>query len=278
MVNIPPVRGNTNACVKKILMSNAAWAWEFLRRNMDYRLDFTKEHWNRPDVESLSTGTRLVIGKRRYQRARKWGLLFFADPDRSALETEVFWKPSVFPATVRVKLGDPEMETLMERENFCSVSDSVILSQLCCRRILFDSINHSRHIVLNARRYWFQLYCDSPHPLDDEAVIHFRIDGVKHSKQRMKTARQLLELHRSSGGKLSQIGARKNAVKLQESLIALDVRKNKGSYQDIARALVGDKRTDLEWENGHSALKERIRRTLVRGRKYRDGGYLSLLG
>lgn len=278
MVNIPPVRGNTDMCAKRFLMSNAAWAWEFLRRNMDYRLDFTKEHWNRPHMENLSTGTRLVIGKRRYQRARKWGLLFFADPDFTALQTEVFWKPSVFPATVRVKLGDPEIETLMERANFCSVSDSVILSQLCCRRILFDSINHSRHIVLNARRYWFQLYCDSPHPLDDEAVIHFRIDGVKHSKQRMKTARQLLELHRSSGGKLSQIGTRKNAQKLQEALIALDVNKADGSYRDIARHLVGDKQTDLEWDSGNCRLKDRARRALAMGKKYRNGDYLTLLG
>jgi len=278
MVNIPPVRGNTNACVKKILMSNAAWAWEFLRRNMDYRLDFTKEHWNRPNVESLSTGTQLITGKRRYNEARKWGLLFFADPDFTALQAEVFWKPSVFPATLRVKLGDPEFETLMERENFCSVTDSVILSQLCCRRILFDSITGSRHIVLNAGRYWLQLYCDGPHPIDDEAVIHFRIDGVKHSEQRMKTARHLLDLHRSSGGKLSQMSGRKNARKLQESLIALDVKKNKGSYQDIARALVGNERTDLEWDSANCCLKDKARRALAMGKKYRDGDYLTLLG
>ncbi|MCF6221819.1 MAG: DUF2285 domain-containing protein [Robiginitomaculum sp.] len=259
-------------------MSNAAWAWEFLRRNTDYRLDFTREYWDGPDIEHLDTGTRLIIGKRRYQRAREWGLLFFADPDRSALETEVFWKPSAFPATLRVKLGDPQMENVHGQRNFDHVADSVILSELSCRRILFDSINQSRHIVLNAPRYWYQLYCDTPHPFDDEAVIRFRIDGAKHSEQRMKTARQLLELHRSAGGKLSQIGTRKNAQKLQEAIIALDVNKADGSYRDIARYLVGNKQTDLEWDSGNCRLKDRARRALAMGKTYRNGDYLTLLG
>ena len=259
-------------------MSNAAWAWEFLRRNMDYRLDFTKEVGRRPKCRHLHTGSHLIIGKHRYERARKWGLLFFADPDLNALETEVFWKPSVLAATVRVKLGDPEAELSQVHDNFGRVTDSVILSELSCRRILFESINHSRHIVLNARRYWYQLYCDSPHPFDDEAVIRFRIDGGLHSKKRMETACDLLDLHRSSGGKLSQIGTRKNTLKLQESLIALDVRKEGGSYQDIARALVGRERTDREWESANCRLKDKARRALAMGKKYRDGDYLTLLG
>ncbi len=278
MVNLTPVRGNTAVRAKKILMSNAAWAWEFLRRNTDYRMDFTKEYWDGPDVKDFETGTRLITGTRRYQKARKWGLLFFADPDRSAMETEVFWKPSVFPATVRVKLGDPQLENEHGHTNFGGVMDSVILSELSCRRILFDSINQSRHIVLNARRYWFQLYCDTPYPINEEAVIRFRIDGAKHSEQRMKTARQLFELHRSTGGKLSQIGPRKNAQKLQEALVALDVNKADGSYRDIARYLVGAKRTDLEWDSGNCRLKDRARRALAMGKKYRDRDYLTLLG
>ncbi|PCI52871.1 MAG: hypothetical protein COB36_14285 [Alphaproteobacteria bacterium] len=258
-------------------MPNAAWAWEFLRRNKQYRKDFTKAFRDSPSVEELVTGSRLIIGKRRYQKARDWGLLFFADPDFNALTTEVFWKPSAFQSTVHVELGDPMIETKHIHSNFGCVDESVILSKLCDHRVLFESINQSLHVVLNTRYYWFQLYCDTKHPNGDEAIIRFKVDGASHSLGRIKTIEQLLNIAHETGEEINQLASANRAKVLGESITALDIKRYGGTYKDIACALVGTKRTENEWENGHSALKEKARRALVRGRKYRDGEYLSLL-
>ena len=272
-----PIGGISPACAERLLMPNAAWAWEFLRRNKQYRADFTKAFWNGPDVEELVTGSRLIIGKRRYQKARDWGLLFFADPDFNALATDVFWKPSAFQATVHVELGDPEIETKQVHSNFGCVEESVILSELCGHRVLFESINQSLHVVLNTPYYWFQLYCDTEHPNGDKLVIRFKIDGASHSLGRIKTIEQLINLAHETGDEINQLASAHRAKLFSESITALDVKKNGGGYKQIAYALVGAKRAEIEWEDGHSALKEKARRALLRGRIYRDGKYLSLL-
>ena len=256
---------------------NAVWAWEFLRRNEDYQIDYRNHFESTPKSFVLPSGSHLIVGERRYKAARKWGLLFFADPSKSAAEAGVFWKPSVFPATIPVSLRNPEREKERERLGYWDEADMVILSELCCNRYIFESIHQSRHVVLAPRRYWLQLYCDSAHPLDDNALISFRIDGAHHANKRIESMKQLLALHRSSGRKLSSISRRRGTETLAHAITALDIREKGGSYKDIARHIFGQTLVDQSWSGGHSPLKQKARRALERGRQYRDGKYLELL-
>ena len=258
-------------------MPSAAWAWDMLRENMDYRHDCIDGLKHSPKIIELESGCRLLIGNRRYEKARKWGLLFFVDPDLNALEADVFWKPSDYPATVHVRLGRPQDDIQKDNRNFGRTSDTVMLQEFCCHKTLFESINGSRHIVLKSGRYWFQLYCDSPHPIGDKALIEFRVDGGLHSNKRMNCMRQIIALHRSRGGKLSQIGYRRNTERLQKYLIALRAKKDGGDYRDIAIALMGEEYVDEVWGDGHSPLKQQVRRIYKNAEEYRNGKYLSLL-
>ena len=65
--------------------SPAGLAWEFLRRNPQYQDDFAR--WSRGDVGDP-------------ERWAKWGLTFPADPELSAGEQAIFWRPDVYPRTV----------------------------------------------------------------------------------------------------------------------------------------------------------------------------------
>ncbi|MGB0905236.1 MAG: transcriptional regulator domain-containing protein, partial [Mangrovicoccus sp.] len=162
-------------CAAEIRWPNAIWAWEFLRRNQDYRQAFERHKGLGPKQMRLPSGSQLVVGDARYEAARQWGLLYFANPGLSAFEAGVFWKPSLFAATIPVSLRDPEREKDRERYAGSDETDMVILSELCCQRLIFESVNQSRHIRLAPRRFWIQLYCDSTYPLDDNALINFRI-------------------------------------------------------------------------------------------------------
>lgn len=62
-------------------LSAADYAWEFLRRNADYRAEFERQ--GRDD-----------------EIDPRWGLRFRADPAVSAPEAEVFWRPEVAPGFV----------------------------------------------------------------------------------------------------------------------------------------------------------------------------------
>lgn len=66
-------------------LSAPALAWEFLRRNPHYQDDF--DRW-----QSGRAG-----GPRPWP---KWGLTFPADPQLSAGEQPIFWRPDVYPRTV----------------------------------------------------------------------------------------------------------------------------------------------------------------------------------
>ena len=109
-------------------------------------------------------------------------------------------------------------------------------------------------------------------------IIRFKVDGASHSLERMKTIAELINLAHSSSDKLSQLGTDKTTQMLQDSIIALDASKGGGSYRKISCALVGEKRTLEEWESGNCVLKDKARRALAMGRRFRDQDYLSLLG
>lgn len=265
------------AAPKHLRAPNAVWAWEFLRRNKEYRNDFRRHLDYLPKQFDLSSGSRLVIGDSRYAEARKWGLLFFSDPYLPASKAGVFWKPSKFPATIPVTLRNLEREQSRIRHRQTEACDLVVLSKLKCQRMMYESVNQSRHVVLMANRIWIQLYCDSNHPLEDNALIGFRIDGAKHANKRVKSMMELLRLHRSTGRKLAEIGTRQGSEKLNEAIQALDIKSKGGSYRDIARSIYGQASVNKSWSGGYSPLKQKARRALVRGRLYRDGKYLELL-
>ena len=252
---------------------NAVWAWEFLRRNEDYQIDYKNHFEDTPKSFVLPSGSHLIVGERRYKAARKWGLLFFADPSKRAEEAGVFWKPSVFPATIPVSLRNPEREKARERHENWDEADMVILSELCCNRYIFESIHQSRHVVLAPRRYWLQLYCDSAHPLDDNALISFRIDGARHANKRIESVRQLLRLHKSSGRSFRSIGYRRNVTTLRDAITALDIKAQGGTYGDISRAINAPEVLKIQ----KAAAKQKAVRALQRGELYRDGKYLELL-
>lgn len=258
-------------------MPNAAWAWEFLRRNQDYRADYARARETLPTRQTLATGSVFYIENRFEERAEKWGLLTFADPNKIALNADVFWHPEVLAGALRVKLTRPDKYI----EAGDTPSDTIILSALQTRRVMLQLSNGARHILLNGNRFWIHLYSIKRAPPDDYAVIDVRFDGAKHMGRRLDTATQLLSLHRSAGGKLSLIGRRKNAQPLRNALTAFDVwngfERPQGGLRDIAVALVGEDRVKEDWTGASRYLKDHARRARDKGTRLVGGGYQALL-
>jgi hypothetical protein len=61
-----------------------AWAWEYLRRNPEYRHDWELRAKSRRRAAARPAGAR---PRRPKDRAAPWGLLFLVDPDLNSLET-----------------------------------------------------------------------------------------------------------------------------------------------------------------------------------------------
>lgn len=258
-------------------MPNAAWAWEFLRRNAEYRRDYFSAFDALPRPSKLPTGTTFLKLEEPVPVAHKWGLLTLADPSKQAIDANVVWQPELLAGAVRIALSEVDGRKLRSSQQ----DDTIILSALKTRRIILDTANGVRHIILNGNRFWIQLFCDSDLPTSEDVEISIRLDNARYMRRRLDTAAQLLSLYRSNDGKLSLIGRRQNSNALVNALMAFDIRNGfecaKGDLKDIAEAIVGKARVNADWGVNDRALKAQIKRSLARADRLIGGGYKSFL-
>lgn len=61
-------------------LTRSRFAWEYLRRNPDYRRDWRLSAPGRPNPINLIDGTILLRARRCFARAEAWGLCIFRGP------------------------------------------------------------------------------------------------------------------------------------------------------------------------------------------------------
>jgi len=66
-------------------------------------------------------------------------------------------------------------------------------------------------------------------------------------------------------------------VFMRDALVALDARQLGATYRETAAVIHGAQRPRAAWSSTSTAMKERMRHLLARGRALRDGAYRSLL-
>ncbi|PHR54826.1 MAG: hypothetical protein COA43_16140 [Robiginitomaculum sp.] len=253
-------------------MPNAAWSWEYLRRNENYLRDWRCLRHQRPDCIALITGGILYRENGKCRLAEKWGLLFMADPTLDAVHANVFWKPRYLPSSIPISLS-PIIEGVERKYD----ESKLLLCDLKTRRVLFETIDRTRHIRLCGERFWIQLFCKDNKLVGENGYVSIHMLGDNGSLRTMDSATQLLSLYRNAGGKIGCIGRVKNPTKHIESIIALDIHAKGGSFRDIAVAFEGVNYVRDNWFSTGCRLKDRAKTCLRRGQEYVDGKYLELL-
>ena len=254
----------------RVIISDAAWAWEGLRRNKGYRRAWARYDRARPHICDARTSLRYVRLERPYLEAEVFGLITFADPEHSASEVPVFWRPNLLRRTLSVSLSVNEKKT---RSGFS-------LSSLKCCPTVLDTIDGERHIRLGGHNFWIQMVSQDITKLDDDTSIEVKLTGSCDLPQRISSIEQLFSLHRSESGAPAPVKRPPNRDKLLEGLLAWDVYDGKpgqkGTLKDVAIALFGEERITHEWGHNRS-LKDRAIRARDRGRAFVEGGYCDLL-
>lgn len=212
----------------------------------------------------------------RYRDAEAFGLLCFADPDVTAVEANIFWRPDLLAGSLRVQLEPKEFDATSKSEPH----DEIVLSALKTRRTLLETCDGIRHILLSGDRFWVQLFCEKPRMVGEDSIVKIRIDGAQHAMRRLDTAAQLLSLHRSIGGSLSLIGRRKKPTSIIRALGAYDIyhgfERPKGELEDVAAFITGNERVAQDWTKDRN-LRVQTRRWIERGEEFVRNGYRDLL-
>ncbi len=258
----------------KIIMSDAAWAWEGLRRNPEYNIAWNRHRFEPMEVADTNLGLRHIRLNKPYLEAETYGLIAFADPELPASEAPVFWRPNLLIGTVKVHLDTAKNG---------SVDGFSLASLKCCPTVL-DTADGVRHIRLGGHRFWIQLITTDLIEMRDDTRVVITLSGTSGAERRLKTIEHLLSLHHSGDGETFDIKRVPSRDKLLEGLLAWDVqhiqsgRENEylGSLRDIAIAIFGERRIAQEWASNRS-LKNHAVRARDRGRAFVTCGYRDLL-
>jgi hypothetical protein len=243
---------------------HAAWAWEFLRRDADYKRDYRASRAGHPLPIIHNSGAVVVRLRRRVLDAEKWGLHCFANPQKSAHAAHVFWlancAKNAINCTLRV-INDNEVGALSlasfagQKRVLVTPNDEVV--------VIADQHISASMVVKNATF------------LIGESAVTFEILDLEDSARTMDGIRALRCLRTNANAALAV--QPRFSSKYLNYLIALDGHLAGRSYRDIAEVLYGADRIGAYWTDDSRGYKSKVRRAVERGITLMSGGYRELL-
>lgn len=240
------------------------WAWEFLRRNGEFKLDAKVGRNGTPRPVRHVSGATYFRCRRRFPMAEKWKLQFFPDPMRAANDTDVFWLPEHLTKHIGVtlKLAAPDANECLSLTDF-----NVNRAVLCACDTEQVIVRHGPESVrLSARGLSILL---------GQRCATFEIEGYKDSLRATETLQSLSRLARVNTPKITWRDG--SPTKLRDYLIALDGHLEGRTYRDIAEVIYGPDRIGASWTEQTLSLKDRVRRAVERGVFLMRTGYVELL-
>ena len=226
----------------------AGCAWEFLRRNPDYR-----KAWRAFSSDSKS------LSKENFDAA-VWGLVRFESPERDARSANVFWTPASLPSVIPLISLPPELADPNRKRNTVSLEPAVA--------------QHGPARLIRRQGTQFRLHIlDGPGEQMSCAVLPLDQLFEIRAAAAIRLWRGLTG--RSPGRDPAELPAARRE-RLVLALRALDGRLENASYRDIAEALFGTTRMpDRGWKT-HD-IRDRTVRLARLGFSLMRGGYRQLL-
>ncbi len=151
------------------------------------------------------------------------------------------------------------------------------LTSLKCRAAVLQLEDGQQQVLLRGRGGSLQLAVSSGDILSPFLLCVNAISPVHNLKHRLWALECLnrIRANESLPGRLFPPDPRGDRLRLV--LRALDGALDRASHQDIASALLGERRVRLDWGDPGNHLRDRIRRAIKRGRALMNGDYLGFL-
>lgn len=249
------------------------WAWEFLRRNPDYENDYGRHMEGALTRKRAEDGLEFLKLKRAEPDAEKWGLLFFASPNQTALTAPVFWCETVSPQVISVEaqpLNGDESQGMFDR-----LFDLALLG---AKRIhLTDAAGHE-HVLIQRGHRVVQMRCRGHTLLDGDVKLKFVLEGFGHIDAKFATIKRLAKLYDAHTGNAAlSTDWSASTGSLRDALIALDCYQAGQGYRETAIAIFGQQAADERFGDPDKSMKNRMVRARKKGLELMNGGYLDLM-
>jgi hypothetical protein len=245
-------------------LDHTGWAWEFLRRNEDYRRDFWINRAGHPVPITHASGALVLRLRRRVLAAERWGLHCFADPHKSAPDAYVFWLADQVNDSVSCILH-------IANDN---EGGALSLASFVGRRRVLVTPNEEL-VVIADHQMSACMVVKNPTFLIGSSKVTFEIPGLEDPTKAIEAVQNLRRL-RTNANAETAIQSR-FPPKYLNYLIALDGHLAGRSYRDIAEILYGADRIGPYWTDDSRGYKSKVRRAAERGLALMNGGYRDLL-
>ncbi|WP_256378846.1 DUF2285 domain-containing protein [Bradyrhizobium sp. Ai1a-2] len=244
------------------------WAWEFLRRNRDYVVEWRRSVPRHLSCVTLNDGTQLLRLPRRFPRAEKWGLHAFAHPGLGLDKAPVFWHANAHKRVVRLNARTPSGD---EDEKVYRLSD---FKADRCAVVGTDGISR---VLLRGRGLHVPLEIRGLQVLTAPFVPVFELRDLGDISNHAELLSRLQRLTEPAP-QLGQVLMCTSNERLQHALTALDESLMGKTYRQIAITLFGESKVAEDWQGPSQFLKDRVRRLVAKGNELMKGGYRDLLG
>ena len=250
-------------------LSYAGFAWEFLRRNPNYRIAYERSRASAHLPHKINSGGSYIRLKNSSKAAEKWGLQSFANPDLGYLEAHVFWTHEAFNQTLPIEFGREKASNLSEK--------AIRFSDISCTRHHLITEDGRRETVLKSPFFWLQLHGQPPSPTKENSRIIIKIDGSSGMRRRLEVLQFLADLRDAKPLNDADETRPQMFENLQFYLRILDLKPLEMSYKDMAALIIGKDRTQADWDSHGCSLKSKMVRGTTRAVELMQSDYLNLL-
>ena len=235
----------TAAYLYVLHLDGPALAWEYLRRNPDYRLDWLRRG-RRPQPA--------------HQAAHRWGLRLLEDPALDARDAHPAWFPDPDGVLQLYPDTDPPMDAIVFA--FWSLPGSKCL------------IHDGKRLMLVLRRPGYSLRLAIAPGLADGMAFAYAIRACAQLQGLTAMLQKLATTADASPAAAASMRPSPSALQELHTLQALDATLAGASLREIADGLFGEDAAADWYSDG--GLRSKVRRLVRRGNALMRGGYRGL--
>jgi hypothetical protein len=222
------------------------FAWEWLRRNRDYRL--AARRWLRRSSKPGEAG----------EGPERWDLHAFVPPDAAAPDARPIWRSEVHPFVLHVDAREPDGDDVFDLERFAAISTLVTAADGREHLLISDGLHSLRIDVISGS-------------LGNGPVsLRYRLAGLAAAEKPLLTLRRLLALWRTGRFSAGLHPADARARRFILMLRAHDALASGATQREIAAELLNSEADEDRWRVRAPSLRSRVQR-LVRGARFFAG-------
>ena len=258
----------------KVIQNISPWhtypscTWEVLRRIESYKNLYKSLDLQGFETISLGRSASCIVSHNYYPEFEKYGLLFPADPELSAVNAPVFWHPNRFQNVVRF-LVIPE-------DKIDPNGLTINISEFPAHRTHFKAPDGAHHIRFLGEKFWFQLRCADLNLVDENVYIGIEIDRVNDLEKRLKTVSQIAGIYDGSIDISAPLHTPKRPDLHESSTRVYDIRAAGGTWKDAINAHFGEDYLKNDPDEFQSA-RTTVRNNYTRVESYIYGKFLKIL-